>query len=102
MPGDVLQHDLLSQHDGALRPGRRGRSHGGENLQWVCMLFTAVSTRIVFVFMYVYLFVFLFFFFLSKVVQQLALLAITARGVFLCEVHTGSCSSFDHSMEERD
>lgn len=37
VPGDVLQHDLLSQHDGPLRPGHRGCSHGGENSQWVCV-----------------------------------------------------------------
>lgn len=83
VPGDVLQHDLLSQHDGALRPGHRGYSHGGENLQWVCMLLTAVSACIVFV---LCRFVF-FFFFLSNVVQQLALLAITAKGVSMWSSH---------------
>lgn len=32
VPGDVLQHDLLSQHDGPLWPGHRSCFHGGENL----------------------------------------------------------------------
>lgn len=31
--GDALQHDLLSQHDGALRPGYCSQSYGGESPQ---------------------------------------------------------------------
>lgn len=31
VPGDALQHDLLSQHDGPLWPGHRSRQYGGES-----------------------------------------------------------------------
>lgn len=47
--------------------------------------------RVLYLYLCTYIYL-IFFFFLSKVVQHLALLALTARVVFLCEVHTSSCS----------
>lgn len=49
LPGDVIQHDFLSQHDGPLWPGHRCSIHGGENSQWVCRFLTPVSAWILFI-----------------------------------------------------